>query len=390
VLCGWLAGELEAAGVEVIFVGMLTTPGITATVLARRASGGIAVSASHNPHPDNGIKLIDHRGFKWTPEAEAGLESAMEGVSLASSHSHQLAPDGEASARYLDALAATLEGERPLDGLAVALDTGHGAASPFAGPLFQRLGARVRVVHDEPDGMNINLACGSTHPQKVARLTRDGGYDLGFAFDGDADRVVLADERGEVRDGDAVLYLWARDLHRRGLLPGAAIVATSMSNLGLEVALRHHGITVERCGVGDREVVALLRQRGLILGGEQSGHIIQLHLATTGDGLLTALAMADLVNRSGKSLSELLAGFERYPQLLRNLRVARKPPLESLPSVTEASRAVCRTLGEEGRLVLRYSGTEPLVRIMIEGPDQGRIETLADRLEAVLAKELAE
>ena len=277
---------------------------------------------------------------------------------------------------------------KPLAGMRLVLDAANGAASSLAGEIFTELGADAEVIHGAPDGRNINRECGSTHPESLASRVLSAGADLGFAFDGDADRTILVDPQGQVHDGDAMLFLWALDLARRGELDPAAIVATSMSNLGLERALAPHGIAVVRCDVGDRAVVEALREGGLVLGGEQSGHLVCLSASTTGDGLLTALTMARLVAERGQPVAALLAGFRRYPQLLRNLRVTRKRPFESLPKVVEARRSVESRLGTEGRLVLRYSGTEPLARIMIEGPDQAIIESLAGELEAALVAEL--
>ena len=381
-LCSWLAGELKAQGVAVSYLGTMTTPGVTATVRRLGAAAGIAVSASHNPYPDNGIKLIDADGFKWTPEAEAELESLMDDAQPAAGEHLPEVDHGSVDA-YLDSLAASLDGRR-LDGMKIVLDAGFGAASPFAARLFSRLGADVTVLHDTPDGRNINLDAGSTHPQALCAYVAAHGADLGVAFDGDADRAVLVDETGELKDGDAILFLWGLDLRERGELRGNALVATSMSNLGLQVALGRHDIELRRCGVGDREVVATMREGDLVLGGEQSGHVVNLGLSTTGDGLLTALQMADIVARRGRPLSELLAELQRFPQLLRNLPVSRKPDLDSLPEVVSAAAEVDAELGEQGRLVLRYSGTEDLVRIMIEGPDRDTIEGLADRLADVL------
>lgn len=394
VLCRWLNEELAARRVAVTYLGVVPTPAVAVVVKQLGADAGIAVSASHNPHPDNGIKLIDRDGFKWMPAAELSIE-----VRLRSSEEPRidggerpdadpLEPDAGAVASYLESLAATLTGDRPLAGLRVALDAGNGAAAPHVGGLFEELGAEVTLRGDQPDGRNINRGCGSTHPDLVAELTRETGSHLGFAFDGDADRVIVADESGEVRDGDAILYLWARDLARRELLPGHRIVATSMSNLGLEEALGRHGITVVRCEVGDRAVVRTMRGEGIVLGGEQSGHIIHLDLGTQGDGLLTALHLARMVQDSEVPLSEMLDGFERYPQLIENVRVRSKPDLETLPAVVAARDAMVRRLGSSGRLVLRYSGTEPLARIMIEGRDRDEIEVLAGDLAAVIAEEL--
>ena len=391
ILCRWLASELVAQGVDATFLGTVPTPCVAHATTSLGAVCGIAVSASHNPHPDNGIKLIDGRGFKWTPTDEAALEATMETVAprTTTDSGAELEADPKPVEDWLRHLAAGLEGDRPLAGLSLALDTGNGAASPYARRLFEGLGATVSVLHDQPDGSNINAGCGSTHPEVLATEVRRIGADLGFSFDGDADRVIVADESGTVRDGDAILYLWGLDLARRDALPGRRIVATSMSNLGLEVALRREGIELLRCDVGDREVVATMERSGTVLGGEQSGHIVHRGSSTTGDGLLTALHVAALRRRADQSLSALLTGFERFPQLIHNLRVRHKPPLDTLPEVVAAQGEVEAALGDQGRLVLRYSGTEPLVRIMIEGPEQGPIEALAQQLAGVLEEQLA-
>lgn len=394
ILCRWLAEGLAGCGVTYTYLGTVPTPGVAALTRALGAACGIAVSASHNPHPDNGVKLIDPRGFKLSHAIELRLEerlaAAAEGPTAA-----DLGPlevDAGAVESYLRSLAATVPEGRPggaLADLRVALDAGHGAASPYAGELFARLGAQVTVRYAEPDGRNINAGCGATHPEVVAELTRATGSDLGFAFDGDADRAMMADDNGEVCDGDAILYLWARELKRQNRLPGARIVATSMSNLGLEVALRRSGISVVRCDVGDRAVVETMQRKGIVLGGEQSGHIVDLSLSTQGDGLLTALQLAALRLASNRLLSELLAGFKRFPQLLKNVRVRRKPELESLPRVVAARDLIVERLGRSGRLVLRYSGTEPLARIMIEGRDRAEIEEMAEDLAVVITEELS-
>jgi phosphoglucosamine mutase len=384
----WLATGLAAGGVRALDAGVVPTPGVAWLTRDLNAGGGIAVSASHNPHPDNGIKLIGADGFKWSRERETELERRLTdtgatdpGVILSAAAAPELV------GRYRDWLVGTVA-PGALRGLTVVLDLGNGAATPLAEPLFAALGARTTALNDRPDGRNINRECGSTRPELVAQAALAAGADLGIAFDGDADRAIVADEIGEVRDGDAMLYLWARDLRAAGGLEPAAIVATSMSNLGLERALQADGISVVRCDVGDRAVVETLRQRGLRLGGEQSGHIVDLDLATAGDGLLSALHIAALVARSGQPLSRLLAGFQRFPQLLRSLRVSSKRPFAGLPRVVEAQREIERRLGEQGRLVLRYSGTEPLARIMIEGPDRPGIEAMADELEHALRAEL--
>lgn len=395
----WLHEELTDAGVDVLFLGTVPTPAVADVTRRTGAACGIAVSASHNPAPDNGIKLIDGDGFKWTPEDEADVEDKMEAVAphlateegggrVTGEMTEKLTVESGAVDAWLGHLRRSL-GDLRLNGLRLVADAGHGAASPFVGPLFRDAGAEIEVLHAAPDGRNINWGCGSTHPEVVAERVAESSADLGLTFDGDADRCLVADATG-ARDGDAILYLWATDLHRRGELPGDAIVATSMSNLGLEVALRREGIDLVRCDVGDRHVVETLRRRGLVLGGEQSGHIVHLGLSTTGDGLLTALQVARIVADAGRSFEDLLEPFQRFPQLLLNVPVAHKPDLDDLPRVVESRHDVERTLGDRGRLVLRYSGTEPKVRIMIEGEDEAEIERLAHQLAEVLSSSIAE
>lgn len=394
-ICRWLAEGLTTGGARIQYAGVIPTPGIAWLTRELGAAAGAVVSASHNPWPDNGIKLLDPRGFKWSEEAEAALERCLEGGSPLEVPAlpADLPADASLRERYLDRLASTVaavsdDGDRPLDGLKVVLDAGNGAASAYAGELFERLGARVTRLHTEPNGRNVNEGCGSTAPGEMAARVVAEGADLGAAFDGDADRCILADERGEVKDGDAILYLWAIHLRQRGLLEPPRIVATTMSNLGLERALAREGIGIERCGVGDRYVVETLLRENLALGGEQSGHIVHLGLSSTGDGLLTALQIAKVAREAGRPLSELLAGFRRYPQILENVRVTRKPDLTGLPRVAEVVRSVEERLGADGRLVLRYSGTEPLARVMIEGPDQPSIEAMAGELAGAIREEI--
>jgi phosphoglucosamine mutase len=389
-ICRWLAAGLEAGGAHCRFAGVIPTPGIAWLTQQLGVAAGAVVSASHNPYPDNGIKLIDPQGCKWSEEEEAALERRLEAGSAPTvpALDPDLAAEPELRELYLDHLASTLPGDRPLDGLKIVLDTGNGAASSYAGPLFERLGARVTLLHAAPNGRNVNEGCGSTAPEEMAARVVAEGADLGAAFDGDADRCILADERGQVRDGDAILYLWATCLQARGELAPARIVATTMSNLGLERALAREGIGIERCGVGDRYVVEAMAREKIVLGGEQSGHIVQSRLATTGDGLLTAVQMAWIVRQSDQPLSQRLAGFRRYPQVLKNVRVARKPDLATLPRVAAAARSVEDRLGQDGRLVLRYSGTEPLARVMIEGPDQPTIDAMAGEIAGAISEEI--
>ena len=389
-ICRWLAAGLTAGGVELHYTGVIPTPGVAYLVQKLGGAAGVVVSASHNPYPDNGIKLLDPQGTKWSDEDELALERRLDGTATQVPELPAGEPRVEEDLRehYLRHLAATVPGERPLDGLRVVLDAGNGAASGYARDLFERLGARITLLHADPDGRNVNEGCGSTAPGEMAARVAAEGSDLGAAFDGDADRCILADEKGEVRDGDAILYLWATFLHRNGELKPPRIVATSMSNLGLERALAAEGIGLVRCNVGDRYVVEAMRKESILLGGEQSGHIVDSKLATTGDGLLTAIQIAWIRHREGRPLSELLAPFRRYPQVLLNVKVGRKVDFQALPAVTAAASSVEDRLGEDGRLVLRYSGTEPLARIMIEGPEQGMIDALAEEIAVAIRGEL--
>jgi phosphoglucosamine mutase len=389
-LAQWIAGGLSAAGARPIDLGVVPTAAVAHLVPLWPAAAGVVLSASHNPAEDNGIKLVRADGFKWALEQERAVERLLadEPTLDAATAPPSAGEHRRAATVYRRHLLAAAGGEAPLSGLRLGLDLAHGAACGFE-EVFAELGATVTAWHDEPDGARINRDCGATHPEALAARIAGGGFDLGFAFDGDADRAILVDERGAVRDGDAMLYLWARDLASRDELEPPRVVATSMSNLGLERALAASGIAVERCDVGDRAVVETLLAHGLRLGGEQSGHLVDLRRSTTGDGLLTAIVLAGLVaRRAGRPVSELLAGFRRYPQLLVNVRVREKPPFDTLPEVTRVAHAIAARLGDDGRLVLRYSGTEPLARIMLEGPDEATIhadaDALADELRAAI------
>lgn len=394
-ISAWLVSGLEETGCSVSYGGVLPTPAVARLAASTEATVGIAISASHNLVPDNGVKLLDGHGFKWPRAAEAELEAMFTAEPIPApeevSRLEVLEPpsvDAGLREDYIQALSSLFAG-RPLEGLSVLLDTANGAASGTAPALFEELGAKVAVVGNRPDGSNINLACGSTHPDLAARRTVTERADLGFAFDGDADRVMASDETGAVHDGDAILYVLACSLLNTGQLVPPRIVATSMSNLGLEVALREAGVDLVRCDVGDRAVVETLKSEGLVLGGEQSGHIVHLGLASTGDGLLSAALLAQAAHSAGEPLSRLAAGFIRFPQVLVNVRVPSKPPFETLPRTTEETRRVTARLRDRGRLVLRYSGTEPLARVMVEGEDQSQVEELAQGLAATIESEIA-
>jgi len=385
-ITGWLAAAARAAGADVRSAGVVPTPAVAFLVTELGAMGGIVISASHNPWADNGVKLIGPDGFKVDPSVEQAIEDRV--GAPAADGAGGLREEAALADCYLDHLRASLAGALPLDGLRVAIDAANGAASPHAARLFRSLGADCRVTCDRPDGRNINRDCGSTCTDRIVAFTRETGSDLGAALDGDADRAILCDHRGRICDGDVLLYVWASHLAARELLPGRRIVATTMSNMGLERALERRGVEVLRCGIGDREVAGTMRREGVRLGGEQSGHLLDLELATTGDGLLTAAAIAGIVAASGRSLADLASGFRRFPQVLRNVTVREKLPLETVPGLSDAVASAERELGSSGRVLLRYSGTEPLARVMIEGPDQQQIEALSDRIARVIDAEL--
>ncbi len=374
-----LAAGLHAQGAVVRDAGVLPTPGL-AFLASAAQSRALMISASHNPWTDNGIKLFGSGGRKLDDATERRVEDelrAQSGLALPP-------PDGraievEANAPYLEHLLGAIGGRR-FDGLKVVLDCANGAASELGPAAFRALGADVVVVHAEPDGTNINTACGSTDPSDLQDAVVAAGAAAGFAFDGDADRVVAVDERGVIVDGDQIMVIAALDLNERGLLRNDAIAVTVYSNLGLHHALQPAGIRVVETPVGDRQVMAAIESHDLVLGGEQSGHVIFRDLATTGDGILTGLLLLDRVKRSGRTLSDLAAAMTRVPQLLENVRVASKPDLGSAPALTAEIAAVEAELGDGGRVFVRASGTEPLIRIMVEAPTEEGAKAALARL----------
>jgi phosphoglucosamine mutase len=388
-LAAWLVDGLRTMDVEIHYGGTLPTPAVALLTRQLRVPAGIAISASHNPASDNGIKLFDRQGRKWSRPMERRLEERVAAAEPADLKSLPLPPRSAVLGKqYVDYLLGLLPSPSTLAGMRLLLDGAHGAVTPLLPEICGRLQLDAVLLHATPDGRRINDGCGSTRPEAAGAAIREQGAEMGLTFDGDGDRVLLLDAAGQVHDGDAILYLWARHLHRSHALTPPRIVATTMSNLGLEQALTRTGIGVERCGVGDREVVDTLRKSGLTLGGEQSGHIVNLALASTGDGLLTGLQIAAIVRTSGHSLVEMLADFQTFPQILRNVRVREKPPFESNPAILEAQREVEAALGEGGRLLLRYSGTEPVARVMLEGPDRSTIERLAERLTSTITDQI--
>jgi len=377
-----LAAGLRDAGCGVASAGVITTPGVAELVLEIGARAGIAVSASHNPYEDNGIKIFGADGRKW-PDAEEELleRKILEGRGSARSEATPAPPDPDPGliATYVSRLRAGVPND--LGGLPILVDAGNGAAFQIGPRVLQRAGAHVTAIHVAPDGRNINAGCGALHPGGMAAKTRESGAAFGVAFDGDADRAIFADENGRVLDGDDVLFVVARDWKRRGILPEGGVVGTVMSNYGLEAAFRREAIAFARSAVGDRNVAKLMDETGAALGGETSGHTLFAPLSPAGDGILTALVLASIVKDSGRPLSRL-ATLEKMPQTLRNIRVARRLPVEEVEAIRDAAARGEQTLHSRGRVFLRYSGTEPLLRILVEGPDAVEVHAIADEIES--------
>ena len=366
---------LHGMGVEAIRVGVVPTPGVAWLARHWKAALGIAISASHNPAHDNGIKVISGEGFKIPDGAESRIEE------LWKSSSTEKRP-GKSSARsgapYLKFLRSQLPKGKPLKDLGIVIDCAHGAASPWAPKLFKSLGARVTVLHARPNGRNINEGAGALHPDTLAQAVRKAKADLGAGFDGDADRCILVDETGEVRDGDHILAFCAEAMKGDGTIGGNSVVSTVMANLGLEKRLEAMGLKLARVKVGDKFVADEMMRSGARLGGEQSGHIIFLDAATAGDGMLTTLRVLRILLKTGRKLSDLCGALTKAPQVLINVGVREKPVLETHPTIGEALSAATAGLNNDGRILLRYSGTEPLCRVMVEGMDAGRVKHWAD------------
>ena len=385
------AAGVRARGGRPVDIGVMPTPGVAVIASRHDFDAGVAVSASHNPHPDNGIKILESSGAKASAALERSIERRVARARAAGTLPGDAgAPLGTADLldTYVDHLLGVV-GDVAVAGLSIAIDCAHGATSGIASRVLKRLGVAVVELHAAPDGRNINERSGSTHPEALQAAVVEQGCRLGFAFDGDGDRVILVDGRGRTVDGDGVLFLAARHLHEAGRLAGGGVVATVMSNFGLETALGEAGIALHRCPVGDAHVRAEMERQGVCLGGEQSGHIIFSDLLPTGDGLGTALAVLRIVAESGRELAELVGGLRIYPQVLLNVRVARKPNLHQVPAIDRAIRAAEARLAGAGRVLVRYSGTEPVLRVMIEGPEPGAVQRLAEGVAACARRELA-
>jgi len=383
-----VAGGLDSCGVRVRSAGVITTPGVAYVTRMGPFAAGIMISASHNPYRDNGIKVFGHSGFKLPDDAEHKVEQdifriAQEGRPAAP---RPVSVDPALDRQYLDFLVSTV-GVR-FDGMKLSVDCGNGASYKLAPELFRSLGAEVRTLSSEPDGRNINLNCGALHLEALRQAVLADGAEFGVAFDGDADRAIFVSRSGKIVDGDAVLLASARALKAAGHLAGDTVVSTVMANLGLEKVFERDGIRMVRTPVGDKYVLEEMVRRGAVLGGEQSGHVIFREYATTGDGMLTALRIFEIAVRAGTGLDELTNDLKVYPQKLVNVRVREKKGLTEVPAIAAEIRRVEEAFAGSGRVLVRFSGTEPLARVMVEGPDLERVESFSASIAEAIRREM--
>ena len=385
-----VAAGLESRGVAADYAGIITTPGVAYLTRTGAYAAGVMISASHNPFEDNGIKVFGHSGFKLPDSEEHEIESEIlrlrgDGVEP---QRRELKTDASLAAHYLDFLASTVDAR--LDGVRLVLDCGNGAAYRLAPELFRRLGADVVALNVAPDGRNINLNCGALHVEQLRDAVLAAGAQFGVAFDGDADRAIFVSAAGKIVNGDAVLLMAGRALRSAGKLRGDTVVATVMSNLGLERALEADGIRMTRTPVGDKYVLEQMVELDAVLGGEQSGHVIFREFATTGDGMLTALKVLEIASLSGKGLDELTSDLQVYPQKLVNIRVREKKGLLERPAVASEIRRVEEAFAGAGRVLVRFSGTEPLARVMVEGQDLAQVESFSASIADIIRREMGE
>jgi phosphoglucosamine mutase len=386
-----VAAGIAAMGVDVKLLGVVPTPAIAFLARHLSASAGVVISASHNPHEDNGLKLFNAAGLKCDDALEAELESLILGEPLRpppDAHVGRILPWSDAAARYAKLAVEAYGKNLDLHGVTVVIDAGNGAAYETSPLVLRALGAEVHPLHCDPDGVNINADCGSTHPEAMVEATREFGAALGLAHDGDADRLIVSDETGSLLDGDEMLAVIGLDLLRQGKLNKNTLVATVMSNLGLDECFAAAGGKILRAGVGDRYVLEQMLAHDLNVGGEQSGHVILRDHNTTGDGLVTALELLRIMKRTGQPLSELRRGLRKYPQQLVNVKVRERIPLSEIPEITDEVRAVEKELGSQGRVLLRYSGTEPKIRLLVETRDEAMLQPVVERLLAPIRKHL--
>ncbi len=380
-----LVAGITSLGVDVLIIGPLPTPGVAYITRALRADAGIVLSASHNSYEDNGIKFFRHDGYKLDDQVEQRIEQLVfagevDSIRPTAGKIGRAARIDDALGRYVEFAKASFSRGMSLEEMRVAVDVANGAAYKSTPCVLRELGAEVIIAHNEPNGMNINAQCGSTHPREIQRLVKESGADVGITHDGDADRVLLCDENGEIVDGDEILAIASVDLLRAGRLEQNTLVATVMSNFGLDETLAAHGGKVVRTKVGDRYVIEEMISRKLNLGGEQSGHIIFRDFTTTGDGIISALQILRIMHKTGQPLSKLKTCLKKYPQAHRNLVVKAKPPIEELREVMKLRDEIERELAGQGRVLLRYSGTEPQIRLLIEGRELDKIDKQANRI----------
>jgi len=380
-----LAAGICSMGVDVLLVGPLPTPGIAFITTSMRADAGVVISASHNPFQDNGIKIFSSDGFKLPDEVEADIEDLIFSQKMAAlrpvaDEVGKNARIDDAKGRYLVFLKHAFPSKYTLDDFHIVLDCAHGATYGVAPHVFEELGARVTTLGVDPDGKNINDGCGALYPELMAERVKQLGADIGLALDGDGDRLIVCDERGEIVDGDHIMAICARELLKQRKLKKKTLVATVMSNMGLEAAMEEMGGKLVRTGVGDRYVVECMRKKGYSFGGEQSGHLVFLDHITTGDGILAGLQLLAIMKKNKKPLSELATIMESFPQVLKNVRMSSRVPIDTIPDFLKTVEKLEEKLGRNGRILVRPSGTEPVIRVMVEGRDLGEINIMADEL----------
>ena len=385
-----LVSGICSTGGDVGLAGVLPTPAVAYLTSSSDATAGIVISASHNPFFDNGIKIFDADGYKLVDNKEDEIEKLLQGEATANAAGKSMRVTGnveslnDAPERYLAFLQNTLPGTTLFNGMKIVLDCSNGATYLVAPKLFHNLGARIKTISADPDGQNINADCGSEHPETLIKTVIQNGANIGLAFDGDGDRLVAVDEKGQVITGDRILAICARTLKRKGLLKNNLVVSTVMSNLGLRLALKDLGIKHLMTQVGDRYVLEKMNTNGALIGGEDSGHMIFLDQHTTGDGILTAIRLIQAMHDENMALSELSQVMDVFPQVMLNIGVQKKPQIESVPEIMDAIRLVEDILGEKGRVLVRYSGTQPLCRVMVEGPDKDETQRYCQQIAGVV------
>lgn len=390
---GIISSGLCSVGVDVLLAGPLPTPGVAYLTRGMRAHAGIMISASHNPYHDNGIKLFDQNGFKLPDIDETFIEKLMDDPLL---NNHLVNSELMGRAKRIDdavgQYAVFLKERFPknlkLDGKKIVLDCANGAGYKVAPKVFEELGAQVICIHDTPNGFNINENSGALHPQKLASSVIEHNADIGFALDGDADRLIVVDEKGNILDGDHIIAMCALEMKSQNQLKNNGVCVTIMSNKGFDVTMQNAGISVIRTNVGDRNVMESMLANNFVLGGEQSGHLIFLDSSTTGDAIIASLKVLEMMCHTNKKISQLTSVMKKFPQITKNVKVCAKPPIQTLPMTSSLVREFEEELGTSGRVLLRYSGTESLARITLEGPELGKIEAMAKKIEQILLKEI--